>query len=38
MDVNSVDAVLSFHLLAGFSIGSVQTGDSKAGEIASIET
>jgi len=34
LDVNSVDGVLSFHLRAGFSIGSIQTGNHKAGEIA----
>jgi hypothetical protein len=34
LDVNSVDDVLSFHLRAGFSIGSIQTGSNDAGEIA----
>jgi hypothetical protein len=33
LDVNSVDGVLSFQLRAGFSIGSIQTGNNEAGEI-----
>jgi hypothetical protein len=34
LDVNTVDNALSFRLRAGFSIGSIQTGSSDAGEIA----
>ena len=34
LDVNSVDGILSFHLRASFSIGSIQMGNNEAGEIA----